>query len=122
MEKNCQIFVDSLTSLSKNLKACSDKCIEYWSPDQPPITIIFGDLGCQIVDDFDKVEMHLNRQVFALIEDAMTSGGDSLSTAVATGTLEAMAGRAARKQGLWQRISPTLGVSSRRHLEAWMAS
>lgn len=121
MEVSCQEFVDSLVSLSEGLQVSLRETMEYWRPDEPPVTILFAALGHQIAEDFDVVGADVNQRVFRLVEEAMGSGDIGLVTAVATGLIEAITAEAAHKEGLWPRIAPMLGELSRRHAEAWLA-
>jgi len=121
MEVRCQKFVDALVELSVGLQSACLSAIEYWHPDEPPVTILFAELGDRIVEDFDLMSIDTKRGVFGLIETAMASGDSKLVTAVATGLIEAIVATASRQVGVWERISPLMGDLSRRHAEAWMA-
>jgi hypothetical protein len=121
METSYREFINVLVEQSAGLRAAYRETLDYWGPDEPPITILFGELGAQIVEDFDKVGTDVNQRTFQLIEAAMASGDDKLVTAVATGLIEAIVGKAARQEDLWQHISLMFGDLSRKHAEAWMA-
>jgi hypothetical protein len=121
MESYFQQFIDSLVVLSETLQISYRKTMDYWQPDEPPITTLFAALGDQISEDFDNIGLDTSRHIFHLIEEAMNSNNSGLVTAVATGLIEAMVAQAARKDGLWERLSPLLGATSRHHAEAWLA-
>lgn len=122
MDVRCQEFIDSLIALSHGLRAAWRETVEYWKPDEPPITTLFAAFGHRIAEDFDNVGADANRRVFLLIEKAMGSGHTELVTAVATGLIEALVAQAAQREGLWQRMSPSLGPLSLHHANAWLAT
>lgn len=122
MHVSCQKFVDQFVALSEGMRISIRDTVEYFAPNEPPVTALFEALGDRIAKDFDSTSEDVNQQVFRLIEDAMTSGDSHLVTAVATGLIEAIATETARNEGLWQRISPMLGERSLHHAKAWLAS
>ncbi len=121
MEPVYQDFVNLLVHQTLGLQAAYEETLEYWRPDEPPITTLFAALGDRIADDFESTEPDVNSRIFALIESAMASGDQKLITAVATGLIEAMISRVTAKQRSSRRLTQELGVLSRKHAEAWMA-
>jgi hypothetical protein len=120
MESSCSEFVEKFIKVSPGLHATYMETLDYWSPEEPPTTILFGDLGIRIADDFEKVDAAVNSQIFSLIETAIISGDDALITAIATGTIEAVFGRVATEH--WPNVLNLLGERSRKYAEAWLAS
>lgn len=120
METVYQGFVNELVRQTLGLRAAHEEALEYWRPDEPPVTTLFAALGDRIADDFGSTESDVNSRIFALIESAMASGDQKLIIAVATGLIEAMITRAAAKEGSPQRLTQELGALSRMHAEAWM--
>jgi hypothetical protein len=55
MEVICQNFINALIENSTGLLNAYQDSRAYWEPDEPPITILFGELGRRIVEDFDAV-------------------------------------------------------------------
>lgn len=106
--------------MSPSLGAVYQGTIDYWAPDEPPVIIAFSDLGHRLVDDFNSVDVTVNEAVFRAIESALDSDDLELSTAVATGILEAIIGRAIRI-GVWETVQPMLGRKSTLHAAAWTA-
>lgn len=121
MEKSCHKFINTLIERTASLQATYRETIDYWEPDEPPVTTMFAALGSRIADDFDSIETDINWITFRLIEEAMAGDDNNLKTAVATGLLEAIIATAWRHEGLWSRISPMLGDMSRKHADAWLA-
>ncbi len=122
MQVSCQEFVSQIVRLSEGMKTSLHETLEYFAPNEPPVTALFEALGDRIAEDFDSASLDVNQQVFHLIEEAMGSGDSHLVTAVATGLIEAIVTRTARSEGLWLRIFPMLGERSLHHAKAWMAS
>ena len=120
MDAVYQDFINTLVHQSLWLRAAYGETLEYWHPNEPPITTLFAALGDRIADNFDITEPVVNSRIFALIESAMESGDQRLITAVATGLIEAMISRMAAKEGNLQRLIQGLGVLSRKHAEAWI--
>jgi hypothetical protein len=114
-------FIDALVEQSPTLRSAYQETVDYWQPDEPPVTTLFAALGTRIAKAFDNIGPEINRKTFRLIEAAMTSGDDRLVTAMATGLIEGMIGATERQEGLWPRIAPMLGERSRRHAEAWLS-
>jgi len=114
-----QEFVESLIEQSIELRAVYQESVEYWAPDVPPITIILGELGRQIVDGLNDVEPEVNRRIFQLIEAAMKSADGDLQTAVASGLIEAIVTRTDQDEHVWEIVSSMLGELSRKHAESW---
>ena len=121
MDISCSEFVDALLKQSASLEPVRLQTVEYWEPDEPPVTILFAALGEGIARQFDNNKKESNLALFHLIESGMSSPNSELVTAVATGLIEAMVSQAAQVEGLWLRMSPLLGYLSRRHAESWLA-
>lgn len=111
-------FVHEITACSPGLSAAHQATIDYWAPDNPPATVALGELGRRIVDDFNSVGRATNEAIFKMIEEALANGDAELSTAVATGTIEGIVGRAIRI-GIWGEVQPLLGKLSASHATAW---
>lgn len=121
MKESIALFIRELVALAPGLGAAYQDTIDYWGPDEPPVTVALSDLGHRVVDDFSSVDATVNESVFRAIESALGSGDGEVATAVATGILEAMIGRAIRV-GIWERVQPMLGERSTSHAAVWTAS
>jgi hypothetical protein len=93
-------FFREVTACSPGLWAAHQATIDYWAPDNPPVTVALSELGHRIVDDLNSVDRATNEAIFKTIEDARAKGDAELTRAVATGMIEAIAGRAIRV-GVW---------------------
>jgi hypothetical protein len=61
----------------------------------------------------------VQQKLFAAIEAGMVSANTVVSTALATGLVEALVSRADNSPGLWEEIESLMGPSSKRHAVAW---
>lgn len=93
--------------------------IDYWAPDEPPITTIFSELGSRIIQDLYTSDAEVNRRIFRMIEDAMASGDDELRTAVGTGLIEAVIARTDGNEQLWRDVESMFGDRSLEYAQAW---
>lgn len=121
MKATCQDFAVAIARQSPTLQSAYNETRSYWSPDQPPVTILFAALGDQIAEDFDRNGVDANEQLFGQIEAAMASGDEELVTAVATGLIEAVASKLAHDSEALQRVLTMFGELSRKHAGAWLS-
>ena len=121
MNEDTQRFLAEITALSNGLAEAHRETIEYWEPDSPPVTIAFAEIGHRLVDEFEAMDPGTRTSVFHLIEERIESDDEELATAIATGLIEGMAGRAARC-GNWDSVRAEFGPLSRFHADAWAGS
>lgn len=119
MESSCKAFVAAFVEQSPRFQSKYRETLDYWAPDEPPSTILFGDLGQCVVEEFDSAGPSVNQRIFKLIEDGMASGEEQLATAVATGLIEAVVTYTDKDENLWRRVSSMFGERSRKHADAW---
>lgn len=112
-------FLNDLFLLSPVLADTHKETLEYWHPEPPPVTIAYAEIGKAIVDQIDAMREDTRRGVFDLIEDGVKSSNQDLGVAVATGLLEALVGRACRKD-TGSRILKELGPQAQAHARAWL--
>ena len=122
MNTSCRAFVDALIQHSAEMQVVYRETLDYWSPDEPPLTTLFAALGDQIVLDFDRVKNEVNRAIFRQIESAMVSGDEQLITAVATGLIESIVAKASLEMELRQQVLPMFGEQSHKHVVAWIGT
>jgi len=111
-------FLDGLARISPVIAQARSETVAYWSPDAPPITTAFAEIGRAIVDNIDAFDSAAQQATFQLIEAGMSSDDEQLSTAVATGQIEGLVGRANRR-GNFPDFLARLGPNSRSHALAW---
>lgn len=121
MDNICTKFIESIVDISPNIDTVCERVKNYWLPNLPPITVIFGEIGDHVAQEFDICDSEKNKRIFDLIERAMASKDTKLVTAVATGLIEAIVTTTDKNDGLWQRILAVMGPMTRRHAEWWRA-
>lgn len=120
MDSRCKKFADLLAELHPRLKNVCEECYAYWEPDEPPVTVLFSELGDRIFDEFDNLDVDEKCEIFQSIESALVSEEEPLSTAVATGLVEAMASKCFSQEERWKQVEKFLGESSLKHAKAWI--
>ena len=118
MNEQAVSFIQEITALSSGLSLAYQETINYWAPHSPPLTVALSSLGRRVVTDFNSVDFATNEAVFNVIERAFAKGDWELSTAVATGMIEAIVGEAIHV-GIWGEILPLFGKLSASHALAW---
>ena len=121
MRGSCEAFVRELLELEPSLRAVRNEALDYWAPEEPPVTTLFAEFGTRVTGDFDALGRERAERVLALVERGMGDGDESLRTAVATGLIEALAAVAGKRPGTWERIRAAMGPASRSHADAWLA-
>jgi hypothetical protein len=119
MSSKIDDFTDALIRVLPYLSEVHQRTVDYWSPDEPPVTILFADLGRAISDGFEGLDEKKRVEIFELIESGINSDDEVLGTAVATGLIEAMLGRAYRIN-IWGKMEKYFIGSSKRHAQVWM--
>lgn len=118
MNVGCHDFVNAMVKQSPGLRVIYKEALEYWAPDEPPITTLLAEFAQRIVVDLNEVKTEINQWLFRLIETAMKSGDSELTTAAGTGLIEAMVAKSFRDEHLWREISSMFGAHSRKYAEA----
>jgi hypothetical protein len=111
-----------LRKLASGVPALEDqlaRSLHGWGADQPPVTVVFADLGNAIAENIGILPDAALRTIFATVEVGMTTSDDVLRTAVATGLVEALVSTADAKRDLWKDLDKLLGPASRKHAIAW---
>lgn len=121
MSENTEKFLADILALSPALAEAHKDTIDYWCPERPPVIIAYAEVGERLADEFDTMDVEMRSSVFNLIESGMKSEDNELGTAIATGLIEGLIGRAARK-GNWPHVRAVLGPLSLSHADAWHQS
>ncbi len=88
-------------------------------PDHEMPTIWMGDAGRALAHALGNLPDDARQAVFGVVERAMASGSERLSTWVATGLLEALAGAVSRRELDPGLLAGLLGPASRAYVDAW---
>jgi hypothetical protein len=111
-------FLADIAGLDPELEKVRLDTLAYWSEETPPLTIAYADIGRAIVQHHDRFDADMRRNIYARIEEGMVSPDELLRSAVATGMIEAMSGRAGRL-GTWETIRAFFGPASLYHADWW---
>jgi len=112
-------YLDELAKELKFIQPTINSCVEYWSPEEPPVTVLFGEIGDSIVQNIESLPEGALKACFNLIESGMTSRGEDIGTAVATGLIESMVTKSDGDPQLWNRLEELFGAVSKIHANAW---
>lgn len=118
MNGACQNFVDLVLTELPQFADVVSSVFEDWQPDDPPTTVLFGEIGRQIADHFGGLAADQRNSIFRLVETAVSSEDVDLRAAAATGLLEALVSRASRSGALGDVMS-VLGPASLEYTRAW---
>jgi hypothetical protein len=110
-------FVDDLAKIPL-IKLKIDEATQMWGEDVP-LTVLFANIGKGIAHHFDLLSVDEKRHVFETIEKGLDCEETVLSTAIATGLLEALFLSASPNPQLWKQIDDQLGINSKTYLVAW---
>jgi hypothetical protein len=116
----CKNFLAQLSSVWPVVGTAFLKSTAYWHPDEPPLTVVFGDIGQVIVDHFDVIDSEVRAEIMKLIEVGIATEDEQLGIAVETGMIEAMTGAAANTKGRTEALLNELCPLSKAHAKAWL--
>ncbi len=113
-------YLRSITLAVPQLNERLDDCLHRWgSLEIPPITFMFAEVGDVIAENISTLPKHQLQEIFLKIEEGINNPDTVLSTAVATGLIEALVSNADKKPELWREFEKLLGAASLRHAVAW---
>jgi hypothetical protein len=112
-------YLEHLASGAPILKKALTKTLEYWEPDEPPITIMFGAIGRAIGENLANFSEEIKRGLRSTIERGMEDQDQRIQDAVATGLIEALMVTLESEQGSWRSAREILGPESMKHAEGW---
>ncbi|WP_251881777.1 hypothetical protein [Achromobacter sp. Marseille-Q4954] len=107
-------FVNQLMEFSF-LRNARNSAVEDWGEDVP-VTVLFSILGKGIAENFAQLSSSSRSRIFHLIEEGMNSPDDELSTAVATGLLEALDNSISGNLEIKKNVYLELGPRSKKYL------
>lgn len=117
MEPETLQFISELADQTSGLRDAFRTSMASWSPELPPATAVYADVGRRMADDFSQLSDETKRQLSSKLEAGMRFR-DERRDATATGLIEAAVGRANRL-GNWPEIRAFLGPLARAHADAW---
>ena len=113
-----QITLDKIKNFSNitpSMQLSFRKIVEDWSPELPPLTILFSGLGNSFIDNFESLSNKQRRMVFEAIEAMLKGKDEELNIGASTGFLEAIA----VKPSFSRMTKEMLGEESCSFLKAW---
>ncbi|WP_330985920.1 MULTISPECIES: DUF7674 family protein [Enterobacterales] len=119
MKNSTTNYIRVFTEKSEYIKNAVNICLEYWSPEEAPLILLFASIGKALANQFDELSDTERELLFQHVEDGMLSNDDDLATAVATGLVESIVNASNGNDELWRRIEKKLGSESQKHAIAW---
>lgn len=113
--------VNRLIRTAQHLRIAHERLIDEWSPDAPPLTIVFSNLGrsiCRYASILTKTEL---AELCTVVEDLITRGEENVKNAVATGTLEAMLAESSAGRFDISLVAGLLGPETKAYCRSWDA-
>jgi hypothetical protein len=96
-----------------------EKLVADWSPDVPPLTIVFSTFGRSLCTNAPTSTEAELAETFAAIEDLVTQGNEKVKDAVATGMLEAMLAESSPGKFDMSKIVSFLGPETKAYCRSW---
>lgn len=113
-------FIKLLINNYENFKNKYDEDLDFWSPEQPPLTLLFSSLGNEFISNFEKINKSHYDEIFLDIEKYLLMNDENeVSNAVATGFLEGIVNLSGPYKNNWGLIEPRLLNSSKKYAHTW---
>ncbi|MFJ5338710.1 hypothetical protein ACIPSD_06295 [Pectobacterium sp. CHL-2024] len=119
MEKYINEYLSVFTQKSEYIKNEVNKGVKYWLPDNSPTILLFSLVGKTLVNQLDFLRESDKLEFFQHIETGMLSENADLSTAVATGLIEALVTASDEDESMWKKIESYLHTESKKHALSW---
>lgn len=114
-------YIDAYRSLDVSIREKIDALQEDWSPDTPPVTLLFAGVGKAVAERFDYLSLQ-TKQVFSeLLERGLSEDDPIIGDATATGTIEALISISDKRPGLWDEIQDSIGPKALSYANAWIS-
>jgi hypothetical protein len=107
--------IERFSIITPAMQSTFNKVVDEWSPEIPPLTIIFAALGDSFIDSFQSIEVKNAEMVFEKIEAMLTGENEELNIGASTGFLEAIEA----KTSFSKEAKLMLGKESRSFLRSW---
>jgi hypothetical protein len=112
-------FMEGLAAITPAVGDALEADGEPRTPDMEMPVLWMSSVGHAVAATLPALAPDAQRAVFDAVERGMSSGGELLRTALATGFLEALAHDMDRAAVPRELVTPLLGRSSRAYLDAW---
>jgi predicted MPP superfamily phosphohydrolase len=107
--------IEEFSKLTPFMQLAFNKVVDEWSPELPPLTILFSEIGTLFINTFDLTENQTNKAVFNAVEAMLKGKDEKLNIGASTGFLEAIA----TKDSFTKSAKTMLGEESRTFLKSW---
>ena len=114
-------FIEEVSLYYPPIKQVSDEFFDDWKdePEPLPLICLYSDIGDILFSDIDKIDFNICVIIFDIIEKGINSEDEYLSTAIATGLIEAMVNRSDEDENRWKQVEKFLGKESKEYAQAW---
>jgi hypothetical protein len=112
------LFQANLLELVPELKPEYLRFTSYWAPEYLP-TLCMGEMGQALAEHWEEISDDRIQQVFALVEEGLTTGSEFLGNAVATGMLEALASEVSGGRLPKALLDAKMGPAATAYMKAW---
>ena len=119
MTNEIEKLINYYRSLSIKIDEDVQKCFEFWTPETPPALLIFSAIGRSIGSNINELDERDKIRLFNSIENGIASNDHTVSTAIATGLIEALLGSIGEDCVKWEKIFIFLGSETKKHALAW---
>ena len=110
--RRISIVSDYFADTYKSLKA-------EWSPDVPPVTLVFASLGRAFCENANSVSHAELLDIMSAIEELITMGDTTVKNAVTTGFLEAILSESSSGRFNVNSVSQCFGPATMAYCKAW---
>ncbi|NEQ42446.1 MAG: hypothetical protein F6K00_02340 [Leptolyngbya sp. SIOISBB] len=108
--------IEKFSRITPSMHLAFERVVDDWSPEIPPLTILFAEIGDSFVRDFKAIDDRESQAVFNAIETMLTGKDEALNVGASTGFLEAIA----VKPEFDKKAKSMLGEESKKFLHAWL--
>ncbi|OCG76239.1 hypothetical protein A9G42_08345 [Gilliamella sp. Nev6-6] len=120
MNNTLKEYLSYFFILSNEIEILLNEFEHEWGEDEdPPYIFLFSKVGKVIANNISYCDDKERLEIFSHIESGINSGDEYLSTAVATGLIEALVNTSDGNPELWDRIEDYLGTESKKYALAW---
>lgn len=114
-------FIKLLINNYEIFKNKYDEDLDFWSPEQPPLTLLFSSLGNEFISGFEKINPDHYDEIFLDIEKYILMDDENdVSNAVATGFLEGIVNLSGPNKKNWDAIESKLLNASKKYAHSWL--
>jgi hypothetical protein len=116
---DAETAIAALIGTADNLRIAHNQVVADWSPDAPPLTLVFSILGRRLCSHAEATSEQEWKQVFTIVDQLIKVGDESVKDAVTTGMLEAMLAEASAGRCDFSRFARYLGAETKAYCRAW---